>query len=667
MFNSASKLKRKIENAKVVSFDVFDTAVQRQLDEPRSLFKLMQPRLAGILGDRTPDFPAARIFAEQAAHLRAIDASEVRLQEIYEILAESFGLDAAAVQELCQHEICAEIAICCRNPFIHSLYRHCIDAGKTIVFLSDMYLPQRAVADILQNCGYSKYDALLVSSESRKTKWKGTLYDEAVKQIGVGPRQWLHIGDNRQSDVKRARRRGLASWYHLSPAEKFRRDPLHREAWRPDRPLSPAGHVVKGLLANRLARTEPIVPASKPTDSFWEDFGFSSVGPLYVGLSEWLVAQIAEHTPQAVYFLSRDGFVVKRLFEMFRPPQLAHVESHYLYGSRRASRFAAIRSLDSDTLNYLVQNFGANEVGFFLARIGLDPCQYAPLVRKAGFRNVHQRVHRPEDRERLKQLLLSLADPICERAEAERKVMLDYLIASGLTNGRRVAIFDIGWRGTSHASIQEILKQNGHSVEIKGFYLGNVAFDDNLDLSVWQNGYLFRYGEPHEYRNLVFGGVDLVELPFSSAEEGALICMERTPSGGLAPVQQNLTPEEALRRQIVAKVQAGGMQFVTEYLALKREFPDLAVMREDAVNQLRRVMRWPTSEEAARLGDVPNAKDFGDSAHLAISPSPRLLGLLDSRRGIRLREAGWPAGARARASWLYRKLYRLRMRELADL
>jgi predicted HAD superfamily hydrolase len=669
MFTSVAKLKRKIGNAKVISFDVFDTSVQRQVDQPRSLFKLMQPQLAVVLGDRTPDFHAARAFAEERAALDAIDAkkSEISLQEIYKILADRFGLGAEAARELCQHEIRAEIALCRRDPFIHSLYRHCIDAGKTVVFLSDMYLPQSAVADILQNCGYAKYDALLVSSEFGKTKWAGTLYDEAMKKIGVGPKGWLHIGDNYYSDFRRTRRRGIASWHYLSPAEKFRKNPLHSQAWSLDRPLSPAGHVVKGMLANRLARTEPVISAPASADSFWEDFGYSSIGPLYAGLSEWLVAQIEGYAPHAVYFLSRDGFIVKKLFEMFRPGKLAHVESHYLYASRRASKFAAIRTLDSDTLAYLMQNFSANEVGFFLSRIGLDPQQYADAVRKAGFRCIRERIRKSKDLDRLTRLLLSLAEPICERAEAEREVMLDYLVASGLSSGRRVALFDVGWRGNSHISIQKILEQSGHDLEIRGYYLGNVAFNENIDLSVWQDGYLFRYGEPLEYRNLTFSGSDIVELPFSSPEEGSLIRMERTTTGGFAPVQQTLSPDETSRRQIVARLQAGAMQFVTEYLALKQEFPDIALTREDAINQFRRVMRRPTTEEARRLGDVPNTKDFGEGAHVAIAPAPQLLWLLESRRTIRGREASWTAGTKARRSRLYQMLYRLRMRELADL
>src|SRR5258708_33299416 len=117
-----SRLERKIDRAQVASFDVFDTAVLRKLDKPQSLFRLMVPGIAGILGSRAPDFPSARIYAEHEAHRQAWAARnsvEVRLAEIYVIVSDILGLDADAAQQLCRQEIQAEIAVCCQNPFIH--------------------------------------------------------------------------------------------------------------------------------------------------------------------------------------------------------------------------------------------------------------------------------------------------------------------------------------------------------------------------------------------------------------------------------------------------------------------------------------------------------------------------------------------------------------------
>jgi hypothetical protein len=50
MVELGSTLGRKIKKAEVVSFDVFDTAVLRKLDQPHRLFQLMLPQISKVLG-----------------------------------------------------------------------------------------------------------------------------------------------------------------------------------------------------------------------------------------------------------------------------------------------------------------------------------------------------------------------------------------------------------------------------------------------------------------------------------------------------------------------------------------------------------------------------------------------------------------------------------------
>jgi len=594
-----SGLERRLDRAQVVSLDVFDTAVLRRLDEPRSLFYLMLPRISAVLGARTSEFPATRRFAEFEAHRRARDkesGGEIRLAEIYAVVAEILGLEETAIPELCRLEIEAELAVCCQNPFVYSVYRRSLDLGKQVVFLSDMYLPQEAVGEILNKCGYTKYDALLVSSETRKTKASGGLYKEALARIGVAAEHWLHIGDNLRSDVKVARKLGIPSWHSPSPAQKFEKDRQQFKAWRPDRPLPPAGYVVKGLIANRLTREKPPGDRSKPSESFWEDYGYATTGPVCAGFTEWLVEQVAKRELQAIYFLSRDGYMIQRLFKMFRPPELADLETHYLYASRRALRFATIQTIDEPALEFLTESFDLNEVGGFLQRIGFDPQAYVGDIQRAGFRDARQLVQTSVDFEKLRQLIQSLSEPICERARSERAVILEYLRKSGLADGRRIAVVDVGWRGSQQHSIQEILHAEGERIDISGFYYGTVLPAKNLFGSrLRHEAYLFKLGQPREYEALVMSCPELSELCFT-APEGSLIRLEREQSGDFVPVMQPFDAEEEARHENVEKIQAGAMQFAMDYLALKQEFPDLAIPHEIAINQLRRVLCDPTRD-----------------------------------------------------------------------
>jgi predicted HAD superfamily hydrolase len=664
MFKPGSKLERKIENAEVISLDVFDTAVLRTLDEPRSLFELMVPQISGILGDKARDFPAARFVAEGLARKRAWEGDvfkEARLAEIYAVMGEMLGLDAAVLDRLCECEIQAELSVCRQNPFVHSIYRRGLELGKSIVFLSDMYLPEASVGKILSKCGYSKYHALLVSSETRRTKMLGDLYDDALKRITVPPRKWLHIGDNPRADVKMARRRGIATWHSPSCAERFKKDRHRFEGWRGDRPLSAAGYVVKGLVTNRLARVPSLGEATEPRTDFWADFGYTSAGPLYVGFTEWLFAQVAKRELNAIYFLARDGYIVQQLFERYRPAPLAGVETHYLYASRRALNLAALEKPDERGLGFLMQSYVLNPVGIYLQRIGLDLEQYAGDIRRAGFDSARQVVKTPRDQENLEKLLVSLWEPIRKRALVERSITLDYLLKSGLGNGRSVALVDIGWQGSQQRAIQELLQSNGHVPPVIGFYLGTFRFADHLIGSKQPNlAYLFNCGQPREYETLIFSSIEILELLFSAAE-GSLIRIERTAAGEFVPIKQPIDADDASRNEILKQLQAGALQFADDYFALKQDFPELVIDPEVAITQLRRVLRNPTAEEAKSLGEIAHTKDFGESTRGPVARASSLLFLLQRRRYIRLREGTWRAGIEARSSWLYRALYRLRM------
>ena len=177
---------------------------------------------------------------------------EITLKDIYRSLGSLLGIDDATAEKISQLEIEAEKAICRQNPFIHSIYCQCIEWRKRIAFISDTYLPEPVIADLLRCNGYPTYEALLVSSAVGKTKWAGQLYDEALARLACPPARWLHIGDNRRADIRRPRKRGMATCHYKRCADRYAKDRVRSAAWMERGPSTPAGYVVQGLIINRL-------------------------------------------------------------------------------------------------------------------------------------------------------------------------------------------------------------------------------------------------------------------------------------------------------------------------------------------------------------------------------------------------------------------------------
>ena len=209
-------LKKEIELYDFISFDIFDTAILRNVLFPQDIFKIW----AQYVQDKYQftDFQYVRISAEQEARTQS-DEDEITLDEIYNVIQNKYPeLD---VEDLKEKEIQIELENAAANPLIRELYLHAKEHGKTIFFISDMYLPHNIVDRMLRQTGFSDFDALYVSSQDKKCKYNGKLYKEIIAAMPASAdvKSWLHMGDNWDSDVMIPRSLGITAAYIRSPRD----------------------------------------------------------------------------------------------------------------------------------------------------------------------------------------------------------------------------------------------------------------------------------------------------------------------------------------------------------------------------------------------------------------------------------------------------------------
>lgn len=81
-----------------------------------------------------------------------------------------------------------------------------------VLFITDMYLPDSFIKEILEKYGfYKKGDALYVSETVGKRKSDGSLFQMIHSERGIAYRNWHHYGDNRHSDFYIPRHFGIHS------------------------------------------------------------------------------------------------------------------------------------------------------------------------------------------------------------------------------------------------------------------------------------------------------------------------------------------------------------------------------------------------------------------------------------------------------------------------
>lgn len=186
----------RIAEAPCVSFDVFDTLLKRAVPRPHDVFR----RMGEEMGDAA--FAARRIAAEQAARREAVQ-EEITLADIYARLPES-------EQALARMELATERAVSRPNAWLAPVLRACAARHARILAVSDMYLPQSFVAELLARAGI-QVERLFVSSAYGRQKGTGNLFRLVLRTEGLAPGDVVHIGDALRADYFGARKAGIRS------------------------------------------------------------------------------------------------------------------------------------------------------------------------------------------------------------------------------------------------------------------------------------------------------------------------------------------------------------------------------------------------------------------------------------------------------------------------
>lgn len=136
----------KIKKYKFVSFDVFDTLIYRNVSKTKNIFDIVQIQAELKYNILAANFAAVRIQAEKKAILTK-EGEEITLDEIYDQIECLSLKEKELLKEL---EIQAEKHFCQRNRIWDQILEKCRNHNIQIVIISDMYLPQNVIGEILK-------------------------------------------------------------------------------------------------------------------------------------------------------------------------------------------------------------------------------------------------------------------------------------------------------------------------------------------------------------------------------------------------------------------------------------------------------------------------------------------------------------------------------------
>lgn len=437
----------------VISFDIFDTLVLRKLDNPEDLFMLVGEKLNifGFYGIRK------KCEAEVRQHKRATyQNNEVTLEEIYERVAYYTGINATQGSEI---EFDIELDMCFANPYMYEVFQILKSAGKHIYATSNMYIPKEKMRVLLAKCGYEGFEDILVSCDYHCGKGNGALFRVLQSKV-KSDNTIVHIGDNVGADIKGAQAAGIDAKYYM--ACRNLGDP-HRGAG-----MSPLiGSAYRGVINTRLHN------GMETFSEFWE-YGYIYGGLIVLGYVNWLHEQAVQNGITKILFLSRDGFILKKVFDAL----FDDISSEYVFWSR----ISALRNVCDSERNP------------FLERIIGERCGSGDTIRTAfevaGIENLLDQLEEnglspdmpllAENKAFIIDFLVSHWDLVKKELEVHQKSTSAYL-QELVGNEDRISIVDIGWSGRNLITLVKALNQVGlKSEKISLYMIGSIYKNQNI-------------------------------------------------------------------------------------------------------------------------------------------------------------------------------------------
>ncbi|HIW73097.1 MAG TPA: hypothetical protein H9684_02125 [Firmicutes bacterium] len=410
-----------------VSFDVFDTLLFRPFSDPADLFYLVGMTL------RYPDFRRIRIAAEEQARERKArekGTREVTLEEIWAEMETETGIPR---EDGLRAEWEWEKRCCYPNPYMLRVFAALRRRGVPVFALSDMYLGEARVGELLENAGFTGFAGLLVSCGHGCSKADGGLYPLLLRSMpdpagsGGGP---AHVGDNAHADGVQAEKHGLRAF----PYPNVQRA---GDRFRPHDLSAVTGSIYRGLVNARLHSGLTVCSRDY-------EYGFLCGGLFAAGYCRFIHDYAASRGVDRLLFLSRDGALLREVYCRLYPDEAARTA--YAYWSRLAAvKLTAGYYRQEYFRRFLFHKAGQ---GFSLRRVleGMElPSLLGPLCRAAGLRAEDELTNKNAGK--VKSYLLDAWDEVLEAYRPQREAGAAYY-RRVLAGSRSAAAVDIGWAGS---------------------------------------------------------------------------------------------------------------------------------------------------------------------------------------------------------------------------
>lgn len=360
-------------------------------------------------------------------------------------------------------------------------------------------------------------------------------------------------------------------------------------------------------------------------DRLTEALSKEFTGPILFYYVWWVLHHAMERGIGTLWFLARDGYLLReialRFCEQFHLP----IDCRYLYVSRASLRMPSYHFIGDEAWELLTYNGYYVTPRFLLQRAELTPEQRAAVYESCGVKVPDENCllnHAEVDAWRTALKISPVYHKfVREKSKAAYGDAIGYLRQAGLFDQNHVALVDTGWTGSMQRSLRQLLQFDGYDGTFTGFYYGMYVPPRSPEDGAYLTWYFNRESSPRD------------KIPFCN---NLFECMLPAPhgmtagyqsaGGGYAPATL-AAPEGEELAHIQSRVSAvlGYTRDRLEQTDFEAFCPEAAL--RDTRKLISRYMAHPSREEAVYFGRALFCDDITEAYRLSLADETQVQAL----------------------------------------
>ena len=476
------QLWQKIEPYSVISIDLFDTLIMRQVLFSTDVFELVDLRLKqqGIFIN---DFCGKRLESEKFL----AKEDQVMLEEIYDYMIKHYQIPNVHEKQLAELEWKIDYELLVPRKEVCEFMEQVQKSGKNIYIVSDTYYTKNQIKLVLDKCNIFFYADIFASCEYGTAKTQ-KLFEKVREKLEID--SWIHIGDDIVADIECARTNRIECCQLYSGIDLLDKAG-YLGLWQSADKI--CNRIKIGMFTAKLFNSpfQFETEASKISVIKAYDLGYLFFAPVITDFVLWFAHQMKEENIRNIWFGARDGYLIKKMYDLLVENSI----TKYFLTSRTAAVRAGMEN--EDDIRYVTDmKFSGSLQEQMADRFGIqinsaefdtnaeeDILQYSGLILEASRKM----------RENYKKYLRTL--------EPEKKTDI-------------IAFFDFVAKGTTQMFLRKLVSNH-----MKGFYFLQLEEEQMRDKPV---DIVAFYSNQEREKSTIFDDYYVLETMLTAPEASVL-------------------------------------------------------------------------------------------------------------------------------------------------